>query len=150
MDETIKALVDKLDSLEMQKTGIERDIAAIKRALSMIGVSPENRLGESPRLERRYANDRPFYNKPLADACLQILVDHAGERLSRKSVEYLLERGGYESSAKDMSNSVDITLRNLADSGRCVVERHKGVTGNRYTALKAGERNVVKDSRTTK
>src|SRR5258706_14632089 len=78
VDETIKALLDKLDTLERQKTSTERDIAAIKRALSMIGVSAENRCGESPRVERRYVNDQPFHNRPLAEACLQIIVDHQG------------------------------------------------------------------------
>lgn len=146
MDETVRTLLEKLAALEGEIAWRERDILAIKRALAIAGVKPNNRTGELPRIERQYVTKHPFTAMSLAEACLRVLQDQAGEWLSKKQVEYLLERGGYQSNAKDPSNSVDITLRNLAEAGRCAVDRHRGNSGNRYTV---GEAHAVKESRTT-
>ncbi len=104
------------------------------------------------RAEERYAKEQPFADSQvqLKDACLQVLQDFAGNWLSRSTVEYLLFRGGYVSEAMDPSNSVDVTLRSLAEKGLCQVERQRGPTGNRYTVEKGSGQNPVKESGTTK
>jgi hypothetical protein len=149
VDETVKTLISTLAALESEIATRQRDIEAIKRALAIVGVKPDSWTGENPRAEKQYVRSQPFAAMSLSDACLKILQDQPGEWFSKKQVEYLLERGGYESSAKDPTNSVEVTLRHIADSGRCSVNRQRGSAGNRYSVEPGGE-NVVTDSGATK
>jgi hypothetical protein len=151
MDETAKQLVQKLADLEHQRDLIDRDITAIRRTLSLVGIeSPLRKIGDL-RIEREYAKRKPLRGMALKGACLKVLTDGLEQWFSRSQVEYTLARGGYESDAKDPGNSVDITLRNLADAGLCEVIRQRGVVGNKYRAVATnGGENVVKNPRTTK
>jgi hypothetical protein len=126
-------LIRKLQDLESQRDQVERDIRMIEGTLNLLGIEPPKRTGRGEVNERHYADEQPFYKMPLKDACLKILNDAPGDWFSKSQVEYMLARGGYESDAKDPSNSVDVTLRNLAEAGLCEAIRQRGNVGNRYS-----------------
>jgi len=147
MDATVKKLLKRRSELEMQRMRVSIDISTIDRALMMAGIrlSPEITRG----MESEYRNKHPFRDMSLTDACLKVLRDHEGDALTKAQVEYHIAVGGYVSSAKDRRNSVGITLRRLAESGLCAVQRAKGAHGNIYSHI-GGPKDVVADSRATK
>jgi len=149
VDDTLKAITEKLVELEIERDNIDKDIQAIRRSLSLAGVESPFRLVGNMSTEREYRKVRPFSGIPLKQACTRILNDGNGEWFTKSQVEFMLNLGGYESDAKDPSNSVDITLRNLAEAGICEVVRQRGVLGNKYRITK-GKADAVKDQGTTK
>jgi hypothetical protein len=128
MDETIGELVRKLRQLEIDRANLDADIQSIEKALELIGVKPPDDIETE---EREYVRKRPFRKMSLVDACLRVLKDSEYEWLTKSQVEYLVSRGGFESSAKDRKNSVDVTLRRLFSEGKCAMES-RGRLGNRY------------------
>ncbi len=132
VDETTSKLVRQLRVLELKQREVEADIEAIQRALELAGVKPNER--EVATAESYYAKNRPFKNATLVNACLRILKDTAeGDGwLTKSEIEYLVSRGGFEFSAKDSKNSVDVTLRRLVADDRCEVVLSKGKVGNKY------------------
>lgn len=134
MDPSVKKLLKNLQELEFKRSVLGRDIDAIRRSLEMLGLKVE----DASHSEGEYAARRPFKRVPLTEACLVVLKDHKEHWLTKSQIEYLIARGGYEFSAKDTGNSVDVTLRRLATAGKCEAERVRGSTGNRYR-YRAGE-----------
>ncbi len=148
VDESLKAIVEKLMDLEAERDRINDDILTIRRTLSLAGIdSPLRRMGDF-QTERGYKKSRPFAGMALKDACLRVLIDGLGEWFTKSQVEYMLSLGGYESDAKDPSNSVDITLRKLAELDACEVIRQRGVLGNKYRVPKKESNDL--NSRATK
>ena len=141
VDATVKKLVDKLQELELQKHRLNLDIDSIKRALSMLGIEPPSM--QAGVRELQYVMRQAFRDVRLTDACLTILQDAEGEWMTKAQVEYLLVRGGYRSTAKDWKNSVDITLRNLADKNLIEANRAMGRNGNKYRFSKGNSDDVT-------
>ena len=130
MDETTRKLVGQLRVLELKQREIEADVEAIQRALELAGVKPNE--SEVTTNEFHYAKSRPFKKATLVNACLTVLKDSEESWLTKSEIEYLVSRGGFEFSAKDSKNSVDVTLRRLGVEGRCEVVASKGKAGNKY------------------
>ena len=130
VDATARSLMKQLRELETQKWAISRDIDAINRALTMAGVKPTREVGGHQ--EAEYAVKQPFTEMRLSEACAQILRDYSGQWLTKSQVEYLLVRGGCPFSTDERKNSVDVTLRRLADQNLCMAERAMGSRGNKY------------------
>jgi hypothetical protein len=131
VDATIKKIVENLRRKEIERLKISIEIDSYRRTLSMLGVTVAE---GSPLREADYAARHPFSRMGLQESCLMILKDHPNQWLSKTQVEYLLMRGEYSSTAKDPKNSVDITLRRLADDGVIEAKRARGATGNQYKA----------------
>jgi len=134
VDATAKSLLRQLQELEREDWRIREKMKAIHTALGLAGIKPEVgqvSWGQDPR-EIEYAVREPFAETTLIEACEQVLKDYADQWLTKSNVEYLITRGGYKSSAKDAKNSVDVTLRRLAEDGKCDVKRVRGAKGNRY------------------
>jgi hypothetical protein len=144
MDASVKKMLKNLKELEFKKSVINRDIDAIKRTLAMLGLKVES----GSLREAEYAAYQPFRETALNDACLTVLKDHKGAWLTRSQIEYLIARGGYESSTKDIGNSVDVTLRRLAGAGACEAERVRGSRGSRYRwmTMKQEKRECCRES----
>jgi hypothetical protein len=147
MDATTKTLLAKLHELERQKWAIGRDIDAINRTLALAGVKPPT--GTTRNHEIQYVVNQPFAKLLLTDACLSVLRDYGPQWLSVAEVEFLIARGGYPFATADAKNSVSVSLRRLAEQGKCEVERVRGSHGNRYRKLQEGDGNAVEDSRAT-
>ena len=137
VDASVKKLLAELRRAEIEKWHAERRIQSIHAALKIIGVKPEGAgaafHGDGKEMD--YTSNEPFKNLPLAEACEWILRDYKGHWLTRSQVEYLATRGGFDFSTKDVSNSVDVTLRRLAASGRIEAERVRGSRGSKYRAI---------------
>ena len=134
VDATTKKLLERLRELEQRDWAIRQEISAIHTALKIADVKPpaSNRMPKIDEHESTYAIRRPFTSSTLSDACHQILKDYKSEWLSKSQIEYLVNRGGFKFTASDPKNSVDITLRRLAESGLIDVERVRGPAGNKY------------------
>ena len=103
-------------------------------ALKLAGITPEISTiasAEDTR-ETEYAWREPFKEGTLTEACERVLQDYSSKWLTKSQVEYLITRGGYRSTAKDAKNSVDVTLRRLAENGKCDAKRVRGSRGNTY------------------
>jgi hypothetical protein len=147
MDPSVKKMLKDLQDLEFKRSIISRDIDALKRVLTRLGVKPDSHTLN----EGKYAVDQPFKEMALTEACLKVLKDHKGEWLTASQIEYLIARGGYEFSTKTSRNSVDVTLRRFADAGTCDADRTRGSRGNRYRWMPEKEQShEVEDSRATK
>ena len=134
VDATAKSLLRQLQELEREDWRIREKIKAIRTALGMAGIKPEvgNVSWGQDSHETEYAVKEPFAETTLTEACEQVLKDYADQWLTKTNVEYLITRGGYKSTAKDAKNSVDVTLRRIAEYGKCDAERTRGARGNRY------------------
>jgi hypothetical protein len=138
MDATAKKLIDRLRELEIKKMGINLDIDAIKRSLAMLGIKLPQSIATK---EAEYVSVRPFREMPLTEACIKVLRDHPQEWLTKTQVEYFLVRGQFTFTAKDPKNSLDVTLRRLAESGTILAQRMRGASGNRYRWKEADGKN---------
>ena len=131
MDATAKRLVEKMADLQRQITKLQRQSYSIGAALEAVGMRLED---DDPfgSTDATYADDRPFTRTSLVAACKKILADHKGKSLTKNQVEYLAAIGGYQFATDDATNSVDVTLRRLAEQGFCEVDRVRGPAGNQY------------------
>jgi len=88
--------------------------------------------------ESEYQSQQPFKSMALTDACLKVLRDHSGKDeiheqwLDKGQVEYLVTRGGYEFKTDDATNSVNVSLRRLAEQGYAEAHAGKGSRPTRY------------------
>ena len=134
VDATTKTLIRQLRELESENWRTREKIRSIHTALKLAGVKPDvsTLLGGQDPHESEYFVKEPFAQTTLTEACEQVLKDYGDIWLKKSQVEYLINRGGYKSSAKDAKNSVDVTLRRLAADGKCDVKRVRGSRGNTY------------------
>jgi hypothetical protein len=134
VDATTRALLRQLQELEREEWRIREKTRAIRMALKLAGITPEISTIASAEdtQETEYARREPFTEVTLTEACEQVLKDYSQKWLTKSQVEYLITRGGYRSTAKDAKNSVDVTLRRLAENGKCDAKRVRGSRGNTY------------------
>lgn len=132
MDVTAKKLVEKMAEIQRQMLQLQRQSNSLTAALEAIGLRPEDDDPFSQPTDARYADSLPFARTSLVAACKRILMDHENKSLTKSQVEYLAAIGGYPFSTDDAKNSVDVTLRRLAEQGFCQVERTRGPAGNQY------------------
>ncbi len=130
MDATAKKLADAMADTQRQIAALQRKANALSAALEEIGLRIEDADPFSLPSDAQYADDRPFVHSSLVAACKRILRDHKGRSLNKSQVEYLAAIGGYPFATEDSKNSVDVTLRRLAESGFCEVEKAR--EGNKY------------------
>lgn len=130
MDATARKLTEKMRELQLMIAAYQREANSISRALEAIGMRPEDDDPFCDPSDTLYANDQPFRHNTLVATCKKILMDHKGKNLTKSQVEYLAAIGAYPFATDDAKNSVDVTLRRLADRGFCEVERSP--TGNQY------------------
>jgi hypothetical protein len=143
MDATAKKLVEKMREIQQQIGSLQRRSYALEAALESVGMRIEDDVPWGESSDEKYAKESPFARTTLVATCKTILVDHAGKELTKSQVEYLAAIGGYKFDAEDSKNSVDVTLRRLAEGGFCDVDRQRGPEGNKYL-YRAGE--APKDS----
>src|SRR6185437_11659035 len=126
MDASAKKVVDRIASLRALVADSEEEITSLRKSLNVMGLADMT----NPQffsVERSYREKRPFAGGiTLNEACLKVLSDYKGDPLNKHQVEYFLVIGGYSSDAKDQTNSIEITLRRLADESKCQVERARG------------------------
>jgi hypothetical protein len=138
VDASVKKLLAELRSAEDDRWRAQVRISNIRAALKIIGVTPQGvvstGLHGDPK-EEEYARRQPFKELTLAETCERILNDYRPNWLTRSQVEYLATRGGYNFSTKNVGNSVDITLRRMADTARIEAERVRGSRGSRYRGI---------------
>jgi hypothetical protein len=132
MDATAKKLIEKMADIQRQIGELRRQSYALSTALEAIGMRVEDDDPFCDPSDAEYAQNRPFAHTTLVAACKRILRDHRGKTLTKTQVEYLAAIGGYQFETDDSKNSVDVTLRRLADVGFCEVDRQKGPEGNKY------------------
>jgi hypothetical protein len=136
VDASVKKLLAELKVAEAEQYRLSQRIRSILSALAIVGVRPYFtglvRDGDTDSREKDYASRRPFENMKLSEVCEKIVHDYKGHPLRRSQVEYLATIGGYEFETKDVSNSVDVTLRRLASAGKIVVHRRRGSGGSQY------------------
>ena len=151
VDASAEKLVNELVKIRRRKHELDRREAAIRTALDVLGIRVDNAYGFLNKLESKYADNRPFRDTSLPDACLTVLADHDGVALDKNQVEYYVTLGGYPFNAKDPTNSIEVTLRKLAAGGECAIdEPGLGSTASRYSARRdRKEPNAVANSRTT-
>jgi len=132
MDATAKKLVEKMAEIQTQMAKLQRQSNSLTAALEAIGLRLEDDDPFSQPTDATYAETLPFTRTSLVAACKRILMDHRTKFLTKSQVEYLAAIGGYPFATDDAKNSVDVTLRRLAEQGLCQVERARGPAGNQY------------------
>jgi len=157
VDTTAKKIKARVDEIDQQITTLRLERDALMTALRVAGIRPPD--AQNPRHtweESKYLADKPFAKMSLTDACLRVLRDYAGKAelhepwLDKNQVEYLVTRGGYEFKTGDPTNSVNVTLRRLAEDGHCEAHAGKGSRSTKYHFKKERVPDVVEDSGTTK
>jgi hypothetical protein len=157
MDATAKKLVARLAEIDQQRAQLRRERDAITTALAATGWRPPD---ASPNIysheENEFISTEPFRSMSLADACLTVLRNYAGKSpahqqwLDKSQVEYLVTRGGFPFKTDNPTNSVNITLRRLAQDGFCEAHTGHGSRATRFRFKKDRLPNDVEDSRATK
>jgi len=150
MDATAKKLTDKMRDLQLSLAAYQREINAITTALEAIGMRVGDDDPFSEPSDTTYANNQPFRHSSLVLACKRILMDHKGKPLTKNQVEYLAAIGAYPFSTEDATNSVDVTLRRLADRGFCEVERSPAGNQYRFVGDRDEDEEGSEDAATTK
>ena len=132
MDATAKKLVEKMRDIQKQLGSLQRQSYALESTLEAIGMRIEDDVPWEDSWDIKYAKDSPFARTTLVATCKQILIDHVGKEMTKSQIEYLAAIGGYQFDAEDSKNSVDVTLRRLAEGGFCDVDKQRGPEGNKY------------------
>jgi hypothetical protein len=134
MDATSRQLMEMLADLRRKIADLERQADSVKTVLESLGYRQpilDRMWGDA--LDVKYAKEQPFAHGSLVDACMRIFADQRiTDYLTKSQVEFLAVVGGFPFSTKDRKNSVDVTLRRLAEQGVLEVEHAGGHTGNRY------------------
>jgi hypothetical protein len=140
VDSTTKKLLERLEEIDKERSRLRRERDAITTALSVAGIRPPE---ASERVytnqESQYVTQRPFVDISLTDACMSVLRDQQQTWFTKTQVEYLVARGGYVFDSKDSVNSVNITLRRLADEGLCEARPGKGSRPSKYRFVRERE-----------
>jgi hypothetical protein len=136
VDQTATKILDRINELERMRWDIERELSSLRKALEVAEVRPQG-VPAIDLNEHDYVLSEPFKGKTLVEACETILNDHRGYWFNKSQVEYLIRRGGYQFETPNPTNSVEVTLRRLADNGKCSVERARGKRGNKYSIPQA-------------
>lgn len=142
MEPAVKKIVARITELERIRWEADREIGMLRKALEVAQIRPEG-IWELDLNEGGYLLDKPFEGKTLVEACETILHDHPGKWFTKSQVEYLLTRGGFHFDTPNATNSVEITLRRLADNGKCSAERNRGARGNKYSIPQAAKEKVI-------
>jgi len=156
VDATTRKLVARQEEIERQIAMLRHERDAITTALGVAGIRPPAaHQNIYTREESQYRMEQPFRKVSLTDACLTVLRDHAKKDelheqwLDKNQVEYLVTRGGFQFKTEDATNSVNVTLRRLAEEGYCEAHSGKGSRATRYHFTKDRVPDAVEDSRTT-
>ena len=155
VDATSKTLNDRLDAIDREMTRLRIERNAITTALSVAGLRPTAAHKTIyTQAESEYARDQPFKRMSLTDSCLKVLRDHSeleieNQWLDKNQVEYLVRRGGFEFKTEDPTNSINVTLRRLAEDGYGGAHGGKGSRPVRYHFTKERLPDDVEDSRAT-
>jgi hypothetical protein len=135
-----------MEQIDRQRAELRSERNAIMTALSVAGWRPPDANRNIYTMEEsQYWREQPFRSMSLTDACLTILRDHAKKTelheqwLDKNQVEYLVRRGGFQFKTDDPTNSVNVTLRRLAEDGFCQASGGKGSRGIRYHFTKDRE-----------
>ncbi len=157
MDATTKKLMERLEQIEFEMKKLRREKESITTALEVTGSRPPGaHKNFYTQEENSYGHKQPFEAMTLTDACLQILRDYAAKDeiheqwLDKNQIEYLVVRGGFKFKTEDTKNSVNVTLRRLAEEGYCEAHVGKGTRATRYHFRKDRVPNDVKNQGTTK
>jgi len=131
MDETIQRIVERYHGIQREIRMLQREAQSLRDTLGSIGYKPDYFpvLGAQDQ-DEIYAQELPFRNSTLVNACRKVLRDNAGGWITKAQTEYLVSMGGYRFSTKDRKNSVDMTLRRLVSKGLCDVKSNP--RGNLY------------------
>lgn len=133
MDATTKKMIEKLNQLRMEIGRATREAQAIEKALEVVGIKPPNLSGRTTRgIDERYSESQPFSKTSLVETCRNILIGSADQHLTKSQVEYLATMGGYQFQTDDPTNSVEVTLRRLAEKGFCQVKKGVGPHESEY------------------
>jgi hypothetical protein len=134
MDATSRQLMEMLADLRRKIADLERQADSVKTVLESLGYrQPMLDAMWGDALDVKYAKERPFAHGSLVDACMKIFADQRiTDYMTKGQVEYLAVVGGFPFSTKNRKNSVDVTLRRLAEQEVLEVERTGGQVGNRY------------------
>jgi hypothetical protein len=137
VDATARKLVETLATLRRQIASLQEQEKSIKLALESTGLRSKKfgQVGWWPDgcLDDRYALDQPFKEMTLVNTCKKILSDSTTFAFTKDQIEYLAVVGGYPFLTEDRKNSVDVTMRRLAQQEFCQIIRGKGQTPNQYT-----------------
>ncbi len=153
MDATTKKLIARMEEIEHKIAALRSERNAITTALSVAGWRPPDANKTIyTHEETDYWLRRPFKSMSLTDACLKVLRDHANKELheqwlDKNQIEYLVRRGGFQFRADDSTNSVNVTLRRLAEGGLCQASGGKGRRAMRYHFLKDREARLEETAR---
>jgi len=139
LDATSKKLVDRQNEIDRLMASLRAERNAITTALSIAGIRPpvaHKTIYNTQ--ENEYWREQPFKSMSLTDSCLKVLRDSAEHEdiaqqwLNKNEVEYLVTRGGFVFKTEDPTNSVNVSLRRLAEDGYCEAHGGKGSRGIRY------------------
>jgi len=132
MEQSARKLIQEREQIAKQVEKLAERTHAINTALEII----ELRLSGDPeyiKLEEALASDA--FRESTMPQCCEIVFAMYGGWLDKHQMEYLLTVGGYRFEAKDPTNSVDVTLRRMAEKQECEVDKRGGYHGNRYRRL---------------
>jgi len=133
MDATAKKMVEKLAQLRRQIGILSREAQSVQTTLEMLEIKPLDVGNRSAKgIDERYLESQPFAKTSLVEACRNILIGSADQHLTKSQVEYLASMGGYQFQADDPTNSVEVTLRRLAEKGFCRVKKGVGPHESEY------------------
>jgi len=133
MDATAKKMVEKLAQLRRQINLLSREAQAVQQTLELLDIKPANISGRAKQgIDERYLETQPFAKTSLVETCRNILIGSADQHLTKSQVEYLATMGGYQFQTDDPTNSVDVTLRRLAEKGFCRVKKGIGPHESEY------------------
>ena len=156
VDATTKKLIARMEEIDRQIVSLRSERNAITTALSVAGWRPPDASKVIyTKEENDYWREQPFRSMLLTNACLKILRDHAKKEelheqwLDKNQVEYLVRRGGFPFKTDDPTNSVNVTLRRLAEDGLCQASGGKGSRGIRYHFAREREANDLTNQRAT-
>ena len=135
MEQSVKKLIREreqiYEQMDIQNKIWKERIRTINTALEIIDM----RLADPKFIELEESLEKDaFQEQTLPNACGIIFAMYSGW-MDKNQVEYLLTVGGYRFDAKDPTNSVDVTLRRMAEKEECEVDKHGGSRGNRYRRI---------------
>jgi hypothetical protein len=133
MEQSARKLLEEVRLIRLEREKLNEREAMVRRALELVDLRPE---GDRAYTEMEGSIGPSLFSNGTMPQCCETIFQVYDGWLDKRQMEYLLALGGYRFEAKDPTNSVDVTLRRMAEKGDCEVEKRGGSKGNRYRKAK--------------
>ena len=132
VDATKRRIKQTINAIERKMRVLHEQRETLRDMLKITGIDMDEEDVPTPTVNVLDYIDLPFEGMTLVDACKKIMTDHPGQVLTKAYIERTVKMGGYQFTATDTRNSIEVTMRRLVRDQFCEARRVPGSRAHEY------------------